>query len=270
MSRKTSSPTFLVKFLLLPFKEKLFCILSNPTVQFSLTCSLFFQWSYCSLHFFARDWVVVLYICLKVAQYRWISIGLVVVQLRTVFCLSLQYLSFFCEAISWTILDSSSFSFFDSGQVFHEFVRPLTVFLPHIFFNHTAVFSFPVFFCLFHVPLDVNVDLLRFLRSFRLKSLPSLFSAFVGQIKNFFSDSGFFFFLWRCLLRISPAVSLTATLALCTSVFFLSYQLWLMYTRSFMSCDIIKVWCVHVYFMFCDTTLEWCSQASTSCPVTSL
>ena len=39
----------------------------------------------------------------------------------------------------------------------------------------------------------------------------SQFSPFVAQIKNFCSDPGFFFF-WRCMPRISLAVSVTAVL----------------------------------------------------------
>ena len=65
----------------------------------------FLQWLYCSLHFFAKDGVVILCVGLRIAQYWWISIGLVTVQLRGVFCPSVQYLSFFCEAFSRTILN---------------------------------------------------------------------------------------------------------------------------------------------------------------------
>ena len=110
-------------------------------------------------------------VCLGTVQYCWISNGLVIVQLSAVFCPSVQYLSFFCEAFSRTILDSNSFSLFHSGQVFHELVCPLTVVLPQIFFNLTTLFSYPVFFCLFHAPLDVVVHLPVFLRSFRFKSV---------------------------------------------------------------------------------------------------
>ena len=39
---------------------------------------------YCSLNFSAKDGVVILCVCLGAVQYRWISIGLVVVQLRAV------------------------------------------------------------------------------------------------------------------------------------------------------------------------------------------
>ena len=126
-------------------------------------------WLYCNLHFFAKDGVVILCVCLETVQYSWISIGLVIIQLSTVFCPSVQYLSFFCEAFSWTILDSSSFSLFHSGQVFHELVCPLTVILPQIFFNHTTLFSYQVFFCLFHAPLEVVVHFLVFLRTFRFR-----------------------------------------------------------------------------------------------------
>ena len=59
---------------------------------------------------------------------------------------------------------------------------PLTVVLSQIFFNLTTLFSYPVFFSLFHAPLDVDVHFLVFLRSFRLKSFLSQFSLFVEQI----------------------------------------------------------------------------------------
>ena len=90
------------------------------------------------------------------------------------------------------ILDSSSFPMFHSCQAFWDLVCPLTVVLPQIFFNLTTLFSHPVFFCLFHAPLDV-VHYLVFLRSFRFKSFLSEFSPFVTQIKNFCSDPEFFF-----------------------------------------------------------------------------
>ena len=64
-------------------------------------------------------------------------------------------------------LGHGSFSLFQSGQVFHELICPLTVVLPQIFFNHTTLFSYPVFLRLFHAPLDVVVHFLVFLRSFR-------------------------------------------------------------------------------------------------------
>ena len=41
----------------------------------------------------AKDGGVILCVCLGTVQYCWISIGLVVVQLRAVFCPSVQYLS---------------------------------------------------------------------------------------------------------------------------------------------------------------------------------
>ena len=58
---------------------------------------------------------------------------------------TVQYLSLFCEAFSWTILDSSRFPLFHSGQVFHQLVCPLTVVLPQIFFNLTTLFSLSKF-----------------------------------------------------------------------------------------------------------------------------
>ena len=136
--------------------------------------------------------VVILCVCLGTVQYWWISIGLVVVQLRAAFCPSVQYLSHFCEAFSWTILGGNSFPLFHSGQVFHELECPLTVVLPQIFSSVTTLFSYPVLFCLFHAPLDGVVYFLVFLRSFRFESFLSLFSLFVAQIKNFCSDPCFF------------------------------------------------------------------------------
>ena len=136
--------------------------------------------------------MAILCVCLGTVQYWWISTGLVVVQLRALFCPSAQYLSLFCEAFSRTILDSSRFPLFHSVQVFHQLVCPLTVVLPQILFNYTTLFSYPVFFCLFHAPLGVVVHFLVFLRSFRFKSFLSQFSPFVAQIKNFCSDPGFF------------------------------------------------------------------------------
>ena len=92
-------------------------------------------------------------VCLGTVQYWWISIGLVVVQLRVVFCPLVQYLLLFCEAFSWPILDSSHFPLFHSGQVFHQLVCPLTVVLPQIFSNLTTLFSYEVFWSLFRAPL---------------------------------------------------------------------------------------------------------------------
>ena len=156
----------------------------------------FLQWLYCSLHFFEKGGVVILCVCLGTVQYRWISIGLVIVQLSAVFCPSVQYLSFVCEAFSSTILDNSSFSMFHSGQVFHVLVCCLTVVLPKIFFTLPTPFPCPVFFSLFHAPVDVVVHFLVFLRSFRFKSFLSQFSPFVTQIKNLCSLTGF------CLLTM--------------------------------------------------------------------
>ena len=152
------------------------------------------QWLYCSLHFFAKDGLVVLCVCLRTVQYRWISVSLVIVWLRAVFCSPVQYLSFFCQAFSRTILDSNSFPFFHSSQVFHKLICPLTVVLPRIFFNVIALFSYPVLFCLFRAPLDGVVRILIFLRSFKFKSFLSQFSPFVAQIKNLCSDPGFLSF----------------------------------------------------------------------------
>ena len=78
-----------------------------------------------------------------------------------------------CSILSiGSVLESSSFSLFHSGQVFHELVCPL----PQIFFSLTKVFSYQVFFSLFHAPLDVVFHFPVFLRSFRFKSFLSQFS----------------------------------------------------------------------------------------------
>ena len=154
---------------------------------------LFLQWLYCSLHFFAKDLVVILCVCLGTVQYWWMSIGLVIVQFRPVFCPSVHYLSFFYEAIFWMILDSSIFPLFHCHQVFHELLCPLTIVLPQmIFFSLTTLFSYPVFFPpFFHAPLDVVVHFLIFRRSFKFKSFLSQFSPFGTEIKNSCSDPGF-------------------------------------------------------------------------------
>ena len=100
-----------------------------------------------------------------------VTLWLLIVKLRAVFCPSVQYLSFFCEAFSWTIFDSSRFPLFHSGQVFHKLLCPLTVVVPQI--NLTTLFSYPLFLCLFHTPLDVIVHFLVFFRSFTFKSILS-------------------------------------------------------------------------------------------------
>ena len=72
-------------------------------------------------------------------------------------------------------------------KFFHDLVCPLTVVLPQIFFSLTTLFSYSVFFCLFHAPLDVAVHFLVFLKSFRFESFRSQLSPFFAQIKNFCS-----------------------------------------------------------------------------------
>ena len=84
-------------------------------------------------------WSSCLSVCLWTVQYRWISFGLVIVQLRAVSCLSVLYVLFFCKAFSSTILDSSSFPLRQSGRVFDELVCPLAVVLRHIFFNRSTL-----------------------------------------------------------------------------------------------------------------------------------
>ena len=74
-----------------------------------------------------------------------------------------------------------------------KLVCPLAFVLLQIFFTLTTLFCYPVFFSLFNAPLDVVVHFLVFLRSFRFKTFRFQFSPFVAQIKNFCSDTGFFF-----------------------------------------------------------------------------
>ena len=146
---------------------------------------------------------------LGTVQYWWISTGLVVVELRAVFCPSVRYLLLFCEAFSWAILDSSHFPLFHSGQVCHQLVCPLTDVLPQIFFSLTTLFSYSVFFSLFHAPLDVVVHVLVFLRSFRFKSFLSWFFLLLHRLRISAVTP---FFFWQCLPRIWLAVSVTAVL----------------------------------------------------------
>ena len=65
-------------------------------------------------------------------------------------------------------------------------------YFPQIFFNLTTLFSYPVFFSLFHAPLNVVVHFFVFHRSFRFKPFLSQFAPFVTQIMNFCSDPEFF------------------------------------------------------------------------------
>ena len=62
---------------------------------------------------------------------------------------SVQWLSFFCKAFSRTVFDSSTFSLFQKGQVFHELVCPLAVVLraEEIGARLNIVFSHDVTLC---------------------------------------------------------------------------------------------------------------------------
>ena len=88
------------------------------------------------LHFFAKDGVVILCVCLGTVQYWWISIGLVVVQLRAEFCPLVQYLSLFCEAFSSTILYSCCFPCFTVVKSFTSWYALL-----QLFFLRFSLFS---------------------------------------------------------------------------------------------------------------------------------
>ena len=116
----------------------------------------------------------------------------------------------FCGAFSWTILDSSRFPLFHSGQVFHHFGMPSYCCSSSDFLqSHYTVLLSSFFFSLFHAPLDV-VHFLVFLRSFRLNFflLSSLLLSHRSRISAVIQS----FFFWRCLPRISLAVSVTAVL----------------------------------------------------------
>ena len=66
--------------------------------------------------------MVILCVCLRTVQYRWISIGLVIVQLSIVFCPLIQYVSFFCEAFPerpWTVKAFPSFIMAKSFTSWH-------------------------------------------------------------------------------------------------------------------------------------------------------
>ena len=108
-------------------------------------------------------------------------------------------------------MDSSSFPLLHSGRVFHKLVCLLTVVRLHTFFNFTKLFSYRVFFCLFHAPLDVVVHFLVFLRSCRFESFLPQFSPFCRTDQEFLQWPRVFFF-GRRLPRISLAVSITAVL----------------------------------------------------------
>ena len=148
---------------------------------------------YCSLHFFARDGAVILCVCLGTVQYWWIPTGLVIVQLSAVFCPSVQHLSFFCEAFSWTILDNNSFSSFTVVKFFTRWYALLLLF----FLGFSSIllqfsptkFSFAFFMHLLML-LFTSLYFLDISGPFFLLSqfLPS-----VAQTKNLRNDPGCYF-----------------------------------------------------------------------------
>ena len=148
---------------------------------------------YCSLHFFARDGAVILCVCLGTVQYWWIPTGLLIVQLSAVFCPSVQHLSFFCEAFSWTILDNNSFSSFTVVKFFTRWYALLLLF----FLGFSSIllqfsptkFSFAFFMHLLML-LFTSLYFLDISGPFFLLSqfLPS-----VAQTKNLRNDPGCYF-----------------------------------------------------------------------------
>ena len=102
-------------------------------------CSSVMIFSACGVNLFSmKDGVVILCDCLGTVQYWWISIGLVTVQFSAVFYPSVQYLVFFSEAFSWTILNCSNFTLFHSGQVFPK-VGMLMVFPKSRLMGHPKI-----------------------------------------------------------------------------------------------------------------------------------
>ena len=96
---------------------------------------------------------------------------------------------------SWTVVTFLCFTVVKSFTSWYALLLlffPLTVVLPQILFNLTTLFCYPVFFSLFHAPLNVVVHFFVFLRSVRFESFLSQFSPFVAQIKNVCSDPNFF------------------------------------------------------------------------------
>ena len=117
-------------------------------VNFSWLPSL--QRLYCSLHFFAKDGMSNVFV--------WGQISTDGSPLALWLYSSEQY------SVHWFSISCSSVRHFPewARTVFHELVCPLTVVL-QIFFNPTTLFFYPVFFCLFHAPLDVVVQILQVL-----------------------------------------------------------------------------------------------------------
>ena len=107
-------------------------------------------------------------------------------------------------SISRSSVDGSSFPLFHSGQVFRELVCPLTVVLPQICFSVSLHCFLPSFLLPFPAPLDHFLVFRRYSGS-NLFFLSSLLLSHRSRISAVIQ--GFFF--WRCLPRISLAVSVT-------------------------------------------------------------
>ena len=145
----------------------------------------------------------------------WISIGLVGVQHRAVFCPSIQYLSLFCKTFSWMILDSSRFPLFHSGQSFTSWYALLLLFFLRFssislhcsttqffsaFFMHLLMLLFTSLY--FSDPSGSNLFFLSF----------SFFSLSLLLYRSRISAVIHGLFYWRCLPRTLLAVSVTAVL----------------------------------------------------------
>ena len=122
----------------------------------------------CTAAFTSLRRVVILCVCLGTVHYRWISIGPIVVQLRAVFCPSVQYLSFFHEAFfserPWTVVTFPCFTVVKSFTSWYAllplfFLRFSSISLHSspiqfsLLFSYTLMLLFTSLYCQ-HVPLS--------------------------------------------------------------------------------------------------------------------
>ena len=82
-----------------------------------------------------------------------------IVQLRAVFCPSVQYLTFLREAFSWAIL-LVTFPYFTVVKSFSSWYALLLLFFLR-FSSVSLLVSYPVFCCLFHAPVHRSLVLCK-------------------------------------------------------------------------------------------------------------
>ena len=124
---------------------------------------------------------VVICVCLGTVHYWWISVGLVIVQLWSVFYPSVQYLAFFCEAFSWIVLDINSLLFFSQWSNLSGMSMPSWCYSSSDFLQSHTLFFYPFCFAFFR-----HLLMLLFTSTH--------FSGHSGSrfFENFCSDPGFF------------------------------------------------------------------------------